>query len=134
MKSILTTSLLIIALLPTAMTATCSGQAAAQQSGGLEPRTPDQVVAFLDSKLHLSPDQKAQIEPIIADRQQKLRDLRDSSSPRLRKAHKLKSIFQDSDKKIEAVLTDQQKPEYQQIREQMKEQIRDRIQNGSNYQ
>ncbi len=136
MKNFLTTAMLALALLPTIAVVPTYGQTATQQPDGLQPRTPDQVVAFLDSKLHLSADQKTKIQPIIADRQQKLAALRnDSSSPRLRKARKLKGIFADSDKKIEAVLTDDQKPEYAQLREQMKEQIRERIQNGGpNYQ
>lgn len=136
MQKILTLMLLVVALILSGATAAPSyAQAPDQQASGMQPKTPDQVVAFLDSKLHLSDDQKKRIEPVIAERQQRLAALReDSSTPRLRKAHKLKGIFEDSDKKIEAVLTEQQKPVYQQVREQMKEEVRARIQAGGSFQ
>jgi len=74
--------------------------------------TPEEVVAMLDSKLSLTDDQKAQITPIIADRQQQLRAATaDDSTRRFKKARKMKSIYEDSDKKINAILTDDQKKE-----------------------
>ncbi len=104
-------------------------QAAAAQAGAMQPRTPDEVVDTLAAKLNLSGDQKAQIKPIIADRQQKLQALKAESSRPMQKKRKAKSIFEDSDKKIEAVLNDQQKQQYAQIEQQMKEQLRERMQN-----
>ena len=40
----------------------------------------------------------------------------------------MKSVLDDSDKKINAVLNDQQKEQYAQIEQQMREQIRERMQ------
>jgi hypothetical protein len=60
---------------------------------------PDEVVAILDSKLSLSDDQKAKITPIIADRQEKIRELADSSGRHMRKGRQMKSIYEESDQK-----------------------------------
>jgi hypothetical protein len=91
--------------------------------------TPEEVVSKLDSKLSLSDDQKAQITPIIADRQQKLKALAtDTSMRRWKKARKMKSVFQDSDKKIKALLTDDQKQKYTQMEQEMRDQARQRMQ------
>lgn len=117
------------ALLPPAARAQdddSSGAADASQ----QKLTPEQVVNGLAAKLNLSDDQKAQITPIVADRQQKLRDLAADTSMRpFKKKREMKSILADSDKKIEAVLDDQQKQQYQQIEQQMREQMKQRMQN-----
>ena len=97
-------------------------------------RKPDEVVAMLDSKLSLSDDQKAKITPIIAERQQKIRELADSSGRRMRKGRQMKSIFEESDKKIMAVLNDDQKQKYKEIEKQMREHAKQRMhdRNSSN--
>ena len=83
----------------------------------------------MSNKLNLSDDQKAKITPIIADRQTQMRELMDdTSSRRLQKAQKAKSIMSDSDKKIEAVLSKDQKKTYEQMKEEMREQMRSRMQ------
>jgi len=105
-----------------------SGQG--QSSTGRQPMDPDEVVDMLAAKLNLTEDQKAQIKPIIADRQQKLRALReDTSSRRMQRMRQAKKILEDSDKKIEPILNDQQKQQYAQIKEQMRQQARARMQN-----
>lgn len=97
--------------------------------------TPEETVARMSNKLNLTDDQKAKITPIIADRQTQMRALMaDTSGRRLRKARKAKSIMSDSDKKIEAVLTPDQKKTYEEMKEEMREKMRSRMQqrNGSN--
>lgn len=97
---------------------------------GRQPMDPDEVVDMLAAKLNLTEDQKAGIKPIIADRQQKLRDLREDTSSRpMQRMRKAKKIVEDSDKKIEPILNDQQKQQYAQIKEQMRQQARTRMQN-----
>ena len=94
--------------------------------------TPEETVARMSSKLNLSDDQKAKITPVIADRQTQMRALMaDTSGRRLQKARKAKSIMSDSDKKIEAVLTSDQKKTYAEMKEQMKEQMQARRQQPS---
>ena len=97
---------------------------------GRQPMDPDQVVNMLAARLNLTEDQKTQIKPIIADRQQKLRDLREDTSSRpMQRMRKAKKIVEDSDKKIEPILNDQQKQQYAQIEQQMRQQARARMQN-----
>ncbi|HTF68897.1 MAG TPA: hypothetical protein VK638_40080 [Edaphobacter sp.] len=110
-------------------------EAAPQTKGGWP--TPEEMVVRMSSKLNLSDDQKAKVTPIIADRQTQMRALMaDTSGRRMQKARKAKSIMSDSDKKIEAILTSDQKKTYAEMKEQMKEQMQARMQqrNGANMQ
>jgi Spy/CpxP family protein refolding chaperone len=91
--------------------------------------TPEESVNRMSSKLTLTDDQKAKITPIVADRQNQMRALMaDTSSRKLQKARKAKSIMSDSDKKIEAVLTKDQKKTYEQMKEERHEQMQSRMQ------
>jgi pantothenate synthetase len=69
-------------------------------------------------KLGLSSDQTAKIEPILADRDQRVQDVRSNTNlaPSDRKAQ-LHSIARDSNSKIEAVLTDTQRQQYEQMKQ-----------------
>jgi Spy/CpxP family protein refolding chaperone len=71
--------------------------------------------------LNLTPDQVSKIEPILADRDQQVQSLRSDATlaPNDRKA-KMHSIRQDSDSRIEALLTDIQKQQYEQIKQSRK--------------
>ena len=91
--------------------------------------TPEEAVAKMNDKLNLTDDQKAKITPIIADRQTRMRAvMSDTSGRRIQKARKAKSILVDSDKKIEAVLTKEQKNTYEQMKQEMHKQLRSRMQ------
>jgi Spy/CpxP family protein refolding chaperone len=80
---------------------------------------PQHQAKRMAKKLGLSSDQKAQIEPILADRDQQVQSLRGNTSlsPQDRKAQ-LRSVMQDSDRKIEAVLNDAQKQQYEQLKQE----------------
>jgi Spy/CpxP family protein refolding chaperone len=104
-----------------------SDSAADEPAAGAWP-TPEQVVAKLNSQLSLTDDQKTKITPIIAERQEKLKTLADSSGRRHRKARKAKSIIEDSDKKINAVLTGEQRQKYAEMEQQMRAQMKQRMQ------
>ncbi len=87
------------------------------------------MIDVLAQKLALSDDQKNQIEPILSDRRAKLGALRqDTSTRRFKKMREAKKIMQDSDKKINAILTPDQQKEYAQLEEQMREKMRERMQ------
>lgn len=88
------------------------------------------MASTLAAKLNLSDDQKTKIAPIIADRQQKIQSLRADTSMRpMQKMRKMKGIFEDSDKKIEAVLNDEQKKQYVAMEQELRQQMRSRMQN-----
>jgi periplasmic protein CpxP/Spy len=95
-----------------------SNQAQGTQGQGRSRRgmSPDKQVAALTKKLNLTPDQASQIKPILQDRAQQMQAMRADTSlaPADRRA-KTKSLMDDSNSKIEAVLNDQQKQQYQQM-------------------
>ena len=122
---------LVVGIGVAGMTASAYGQAAA--AGAQKMPSPDEVVDRLGSKLNLSEDQKAQIKPILVDRRQKLAELQsDGSMRRGKKAREMKSIVEESDKKINALLNDDQKKQYAEIEQQMREQMKARMQNRNN--
>ena len=72
-------------------------------------------------ELGLTPDQVSKIEPILADRDQQVQSVRSDSTL----AHKdmrarVHGIRRDSDSKIEAILNDTQKQQYEQIKQSRK--------------
>jgi protein CpxP len=71
--------------------------------------------------LALTPDQVSKIEPILADRDQQVQSLRSDTTlaPNNRKA-KMHGIRQDSDTRIEAILNDTQKQQYEQVKQSRK--------------
>ena len=71
--------------------------------------------------LGLTPDQVSRIEPILADRDQQVQAVRSDNTlvPRDMK-QRVHGIRRDSDSKIEAILNDSQKQQYEQIKQSHK--------------
>ena len=105
---------------PTAQTAT-----PAQRT----PPDPARQARHLGKQLGLSADQISQIEPVIANRQQQMESLRSDTSltPRQRRKQ-MRSIMRNSNSKIEAVMTDSQKQQYEQLLQSRREARRQRMQ------
>lgn len=78
------------------------------------PADPAKQAAHLGKKLGLSSDQVAQLQPILADRQQQIQSLRADTAltPRDRRV-KARTIQQDSKSKMEALMTDAQKQQFE---------------------
>jgi protein CpxP len=89
---------------------------AAQQGQRPHAHNPARAAHRLGRQLGLSQDQVAQIKPILASRQQQMETLRADSTlteqDRRAKAH---SIMQGSRSQIEALLSDSQKQQYEQM-------------------
>ncbi len=114
---------MMLALVMMGAVAVCSARA---QAGGQLP-DPDRVMQMMTAKLGLTADQQAKIAPVIADRQQQVRALMaDTSSRPFQKQRKVKEIREASDKKINAVLTPDQRKQYAEMEEQMKEEVKER--------
>ncbi|HEY1897311.1 MAG TPA: hypothetical protein VGG62_13600 [Terracidiphilus sp.] len=90
--------------------------AANQQARPHHEVNPDRQASHLGKKLGLSGDQVAQIKPILEARQQQMEGLRSDTSlaPQDRRT-KAQEIMQDSKNKIEAVLNDTQKQQFEQM-------------------
>ena len=90
---------------------------------------PQKQAARLAQRLGLSDAQSSKILAILQSRQQQSQALRsDSSLSSQDRREKMRSIQQDSDTQINAVLTPAQQTQYA----NMKQQMRERMQNGRN--
>jgi periplasmic protein CpxP/Spy len=74
---------------------------------------PDEQLARMTKDLNLTSDQATQIKPILVTRQQQMQTLRqDQSMSQEDKMAKMKSLRDDSNSKISAVLNDTQKQQF----------------------
>jgi Spy/CpxP family protein refolding chaperone len=90
---------------------------------------PQKQVQRLTKRLGLSDAQSSKILAILQNRQQQMEALRgDSAGSQQDRREKMRSLQQDSDTQINAVLTPAQQTQYA----AMKQQMRDRMQNGRN--
>jgi len=110
---------LMLAQAPTANQAAPTSQApAAEGQLGNSHRNfdPNQQAAHLGKRLGLSDDQVAQIKPILADRFQQMQTLRADTSLSEQDRHaKVHALMLDSNTKIESVLNDTQKQQFEKM-------------------
>lgn len=93
------------------------------------PPNPARQARHLGKELGLSADQVNQIEPAIADRQQQLASVRSDTTltPRQRRM-KMRRIMRSSNSKIESVMSDSQKQQYEQTLQSRREARHQRMQ------
>jgi Spy/CpxP family protein refolding chaperone len=92
---------------------------------------PAQQLEQMTKRYNLSADQQSQIKPILASQQQQMQALRgDSSLSREDRMAKMQSIRADSKTKIEAVLNDDQKKQFEADQQRMQERMQQRMQGG----
>jgi hypothetical protein len=129
MKKSLFSALALAALCssaPCALYALPSGDSPEALVGSLP--TPEDVVTMLVTKLSLSDTQASTIAPIIADRQQKIKAiLVDPAAGRMAQRRKAREVVADSDAKINAILTPDQRQGYAAIEHQTREQLKQRM-------
>jgi len=108
---------LVLAQAPTtnqAPSANAPQAAPAQQ--GHRNFDPNQQAAHMSKRLGLSDDQVAQTKPILADRFQQMQTLRADTSLSEQDRHaKFRALMQDSNTKIESVLNDTQKQQFEKM-------------------
>ena len=127
----LAATLMAVALSAQAQDAPAPAQPPVQgQPGAAMPeRTPEAIVNRLGARLNLSADQKAQLLPIIAERQRSLAAIRaDTAARPYVKSRKAKAVFEESDKKINAILDEQQRQQYLELEKQMRQEMKQRMQ------
>jgi protein CpxP len=82
---------------------------------------PQHQAKKMAKELGLTPDQVSKIEPILADRDQQVQSVRSDSTLAPKDMKKrVHEIRRDSDGKIEAILNDSQKQQYEQIKQSRK--------------
>ena len=86
--------------------------------------TADEELQRLDKSLKLTDDQKASIKPILEDRQKKMESLHsDTSLSREDRMSKMKSIREESNGKIRDVLNDDQKKQFDDMQQHMRDRM-----------
>ena len=108
-----------------------AGETGAQQPDPTPPettivgRTANDIVNVLASRLSLTEDQKSKILPIIAERQRKIQQVWSSSTLFVRqKQGQVRGINEDSDRRINALLTGDQQKAYAALEQERKVQRR----------
>lgn len=82
---------------------------------------PDAQLSHMTKRLNLSADQQSQIRPALVDRQQRMEALRQDQSLSPQDRHeKMQAIQQDTRSRIEAVLNDQQKQQFESMQQHMR--------------
>ena len=95
------------------------------------PMSPDKELQHMTKALNLSSDQQSQIKPILQDRHDQMMQIhQDTSMSRSDKMGKMKSLDDDSNAKVEAVLNDQQKAKYEKMIERRQAHMHGGMNNG----
>jgi protein CpxP len=93
------------------------------QGGHRGMMDPAQQLEGMTKRYNLSADQQTQLKPILASQQQQMQALRgDSSLSREDRMTKMQSIRADTKTKIEAVLNDDQKKQFEADQQRMQQQ------------
>jgi hypothetical protein len=104
-----------------------------QNMQGHRQLDPNRQLHMLTKRLQLTGDQQNQILPILTNRAQQMENLRsdNSLSPKDRHA-RMRSIREDGDAQIRAVLNDQQKQAYDGMQQQMRQRQQERREQRQN--
>lgn len=93
-----------------------------QRGGGPRQMDPNRQLEMLTKRLKLNSDQQSKILPVLQNRVQQMESLRsDSSMSREDRQAKMRSIREDADTQIRAVLNDKQKKQYDDMQQEMRE-------------
>ena len=118
MRKSLCSLVLTGALVAAGSAAFAQSDATAQQAAPMAPgmrhgMSADDQLARMTKDLNLTSDQATQIKPILVNRQQQMMTLhQDQSMSQEDRMAKMKSLREDSNTKIEAVLNDTQKQQF----------------------
>ena len=90
-------------------------------------RNANDVFALMAKRLSLTDDQKSKILPIIVERRQKVHEVHTTSTlPPRQKMGQVRGIYEDSDKRINALLTAEQQKDYAALEHEMRAHERNR--------
>ena len=134
MKRYLGYAALVLALL-TAMAVsapTLMAQDASAVGGGAQANNAEalQKLEKMAAALQLTPAQKQQVRPILIEEAPKLKAIKENTSLRpMQKAMQLHQIADATDAKLKPILTPQQYQTWQQMREQERQQMMQKMEN-----
>ena len=88
----------------------------------------DDQLKHLTKKLNLSDDQQAKLKPILEDQHNQMEQLRaDNSTSREDRWKKMHEIHENSDNQIKSVLNEDQQKKFDQMREEQRSRMKDRM-------
>lgn len=91
------------------------------------PPSPERRLKHLTKTLNLTPDQQQQILPILQDQQSQMETMRNNTSLTPQQRHQqMRTLMKDTHQKLEAVMTDSQKQQFEQAMQQRRERMRSR--------
>lgn len=94
---------------------------------------PNRRLHLLTKRLNLTGDQQKQILPLLKQQQQQMRQIfRDHSLTRKDRFAKMRTVREQTDNSIKAVLNDQQKQQWDQMQQQMRQRMQERRQQREN--
>ena len=89
-----------------------------------------QKLQKMSAALQLTPEQKKQVMPILMDEAPKLQALKGNTSLRpMQKAMQMRQIADDTDTKLKPILSPQQYQTWEQMREQERQQMMQKMEN-----
>lgn len=107
--------------------------AAGEHEGRWQRADPNQQVQRLAKRLNLTQDQQNQILPILTNQHQQMQSImNDSSLSNKDRREKMRTLREQTDTQVKAVLTDSQKQQYEQMQQQQRERMQQRRENGQN--
>jgi hypothetical protein len=93
---------------------------------------PQAQLKRMTKQLNLTADQQQQILPILQDRDKQMSDLRQNSSVSPQDRHsQMRSIGDTTNQKIEAILNDTQKQQYEAMQAKQRQRMQERRQQNS---
>ncbi len=96
------------------------------QYAGRHEADPNTQVQKLSKRLNLTGDQQNQLLPILTARQQQMQSIRSDSSLSPQDRHaKMRTVREDSESRIRALLTDSQRQTYDQMQQHMRERAKE---------
>ena len=86
----------------------------------------------MTKQLNLTPDQQQQMLPILQDQHAKMKAMHEDTSltPQQRREQG-RTLMQDTHQKLEAIMTDSQKQQFEQTMQQRRQRMHDRMGQGS---
>jgi protein CpxP len=123
----------IAAPAPQAADAQAGGQEGQAGHHGRQAMDPQKRVDMLAKQLNLTDDQKQKLLPILTEQREKMKSIRDDTSlSRDDRFQKMRDLRQDTDNKINPILTDEQKQKYADMQQKTRERMEQRMHDHGN--
>ena len=112
-------------------------EAARSQAPGPDPESVQVAIEQAKARLKLTPEQEAQVKPLMEERAAKLKAIRDShAGDDSRKAKRdmyreARPVMEDYQEKMRAILSDEQEAEWEKMRAEARERFKERHREGN---